>query len=56
MAQSTNGVPPAIYAYYRQLEDWSRQARYSMLQFKPGFVEHTILAQYLSRVTRFVGI
>jgi hypothetical protein len=56
MADPRAGIPPDVYAYYAQLEEWSRQARYQLRDFKPGLVEHTILARYLRRITQFVGL
>lgn len=56
MAQARAGIPSDVYAHYLQLEDWSRQARYQMRPFQEGMVEHTILARYLAKVTRFVGL
>lgn len=56
MAHANAGIPPDVYAYYQQLEDWSRQARYQMRPFKAGMVEHTILARYLRKITQLVRL
>lgn len=56
MADPRAGIPPDVYAYYAQLEDWSRQARYQSRAFRSGLVQHTILARHLRRLTQFVGL
>jgi hypothetical protein len=49
-------IPATVYAAYRQLERYSRGARYSLQQFAVGDVQTSILGRYLATVTQFVGI
>jgi len=49
-------IPANVYAAYRQLERYSRRARYSLQQFAAGDVQTNILGRYLATVTQFVGL
>jgi hypothetical protein len=56
MLDPRHNIPANVYAAYRQLERYSRGARYSLQQFTAGDVQANILGRYLATVTRFVGL
>ena len=49
-------VPPEVFRAYRQLQQWSEQARYLMGQFSEQDVRTLVLGQMLPRVAAFARL
>jgi hypothetical protein len=56
MANPSRGVPPDVFAAYRQLKDWSIQARYRLRRFSSATVQQQVLGQQLPIVTSFISL
>jgi hypothetical protein len=56
IAQPELGVPPDVYAAYKQLHEWSDGARYRLQEFDEARVRTVVLGRYLDRIARFVNL